>query len=279
MVTVKSSMGAVIVALAGCRGLLGIDDPSIQVDASQAVDSAPPPDVAVGTTYRANAVRFDGASYLSRIGLENTARSSQGTFSVWLRFQGGDGQQQLVTAAQIIGIGGVVRQSSDQFELLMQTCTGVVLLDLTSVGTYTTQSGWIHLLAAWDTTAGKAQLYINDIADAAPNPTVKSGSICYDTPAWGIGGLSSGSLDADVADLYTALGTFIDLDVPANRRRFSTAAGKPISLGGHCTTPLGSVPTGCFVGDATGWSTNAGVAGPFTNNNDVLANAPTSPSD
>ena len=79
MSRVKRILG--LVALTGCRALLGIDDPQPHADAAidAPVDAAidAPPD-APGTMYQANAVHFDGSSYLARNGLENTSPSPRG---------------------------------------------------------------------------------------------------------------------------------------------------------------------------------------------------------
>ncbi len=267
--------------LAGCRSVLGFDDPSLAADARpDSADSAPPP-TTDAVAYRATAIRFEtaGGDYLSTGRLANTADSPRGTYSVWLRFHAGDDHQQLISVAQVVGIGGVLRTASNKLRFVMPTCAARVVLDMQSQQPYTTQSGWIHVLASWDVSAGRAQLYVNDVADRDSSPTINDGSICYTSPKWGFGGLDSGSLDADVADVYAALGVSIDLDVEANRRLFADARGKPIDLGAHCEKPTGMVPAGCMTGDPASWFLNKGYAAGFAVNGDGLAIAPSSPSD
>lgn len=266
--------------LTGCSAMLGMHDPELASDAERA-------DVADGAVtgsdapagYHATAVRFDGNSYLTANMLANTAGSPRGTLSMWLHFNGGDAAQQSLVIAQVIGTGGVTRTASDHIVVTLRSCNSPTLLDMTTAGAYVSTSGWIHLLASWDVSAGKAQLYVNDVADLAASPTVASGDICYSAFRWGIGGLTSGQLQADVADLYAALGTYIDLDVTANRRMFRSADGKPVDLGTGCTAPTGSLPTGCFTGNVLGWNANKGNGGGFTVAGDALTTAPTSPSD
>ncbi|HET9991063.1 MAG TPA: hypothetical protein VFQ65_21170, partial [Kofleriaceae bacterium] len=231
--------------------------------------------------YHATAVRFATAAndFMFAGNLANTTDSPRGTYSVWLRFHGGDGQLQLLSVAQVVGIGGVVRTAANQFELLMQNCLAVPLLDMRTTGTYTTDSGWVHLLASWDVAANRAQLYVGDAVDQQPNPGIVPGNICYASLRWGIGGLSSGQLDADVAELYADLGTSLDLTIDANRRAFSDSAGKPVDLGPQCSAPTGHAPTGCFTGDVATWFTNKGKGAGFTPGGGALAEAPTSPSD
>jgi hypothetical protein len=267
--------GAVVVlGLVGC-GRIAFDDVA-RPDANAPIDAA-----VDAASYHASAVRFDpaGNDYMWTGSLANTASSARGTFSAWLRFNAGDGQQQLIAVAQVVAVGGIYRSVANLVEVHLYTCAGVPLLGMQTAGTYTTASGWIHLLAAWDLNAGRADLYINDVDDRAPNPALLAGPVCYDSIKWGIGGLINGTLDADVADVYAALGTYIDLSVEANRRLFRDATGRPVDLGASCVGPTGSPVTGCFIGDAASWNVNKGTAAGFTLEGDGLTKAPTSPSD
>jgi hypothetical protein len=272
-------MRAALVVLVGC-GRVAFDahvDAPLAADASQAsIDVAPD-----APRYHATAVRFATAAndFMYAGSLANTVDAPRGTYSVWLRFQAGDGQLQMLSVAQVVGIGGVVRTASNQFELLMQNCLGVPLLDMRSAGTYTAASGWVHLLASWDVTANRAQLYVGDAIDEQANPGIVAGNICYASLRWGIGGLAAGQLDADVAELYADLTTSLDLSIAANRRAFSDAAGKPVDLGPQCSTPTGHAPTGCFTGDLATWSANQGTGAGFALGGPDLSAAPTSPSD
>jgi hypothetical protein len=272
-------MRAAILVLAAC-GRVGFDArgdaPLIPDDAPISIDVA---DDAL--RYHATAVHFATAAndYLYAGSLANTADSPRGTYSVWLKFHAGDGQLQMLSVAQVVGIGGIVRTASNQFELLMQNCLGVPVLDTRTAGAYTAMSGWVHLLASWDVSANRAQLYVGDAVDQQANPGIVPGTICYASLRWGIGGLASGQLDADVAELYADLATSLDLTIEANRRAFSDAAGKPVDLGPQCITPTGHAPTGCFTGDLATWFTNQGTGAGFAVGGGPLAAAATSPSD
>jgi hypothetical protein len=272
-------MRAAMLVLVGC-GRVAFD---AHVDAPPLADSSQVSvDVATDAArYHATAVRFATAAndFMYAGSLANTVDAPRGTYSVWLRFHAGDGQLQMLSVAQVVGIGGVMRTASNQFELLMQNCLGVPLLDVKSAGTYTAASGWVHLLASWDVTANRAQLYVGDSSDAQANPGVVAGNICYASLRWGIGGLAAGQLDADVAELYADLTTSLDLSLDANRRMFSDTAGKPVELGSQCSSPTGHAPTGCFTGDVATWATNQGTGSGFAVGGPALAAAPTSPSD
>lgn len=269
---------ALLPTLCAC-GRLGFDalaQPDSAVDDDAAIDAP-----ADAPTYRANAVSFvrTEGDYLWTSFLANTVSSNKGTFSIWLHFRGGDAQQQLLAVAQVVGIGGVLRESSNRFRFFMQNCAAVPLLDMQSVGTYTSLSGWVHVLASWDLGNNKANLYINDVDDRAANPGILDGAICYASIKWGIGGLVDGQLEADVADLYAALGTYIDLSQTANRRKFIDEQKRPVFLGPGCVAPTGAAPTGCFVGDTAAWFTNQGAGGGMIVQGNGLATAPSGPSD
>ncbi|HEX5058681.1 MAG TPA: hypothetical protein VFV99_04935 [Kofleriaceae bacterium] len=269
----RARLAVGVVALIGC-GRLGFDSAPGPRDAPASSDVDSPP------AYQASSVRFDpaGGDYMWTNMLENTPNSGRGTFSAWFHFNGGDGQQQLITVAQTIGFGGVLRTTTNKFHFILPACTGITVLDMQTQNAYTSTSGWIHVLAAWDVTTGKADLYVNDIPDRAANPLIVNGSICYAALRWGIGGYTGNGLDADVADFYSALGTYIDLSVEANRRKFIDNTGRPVDLGPACNGPTGATSTGCFTGDPATWNMNKGVAAGFTLEGDGLAPA-ASPSD
>jgi hypothetical protein len=277
---------AAVVLLAGCGRVFGLDAPALATDAA-AVADAPPADVPSidAGMYRASAVRFSGATYLSYGALAGVADSPRGTLSVWLRFIGNDNHQQLITAAELGvgsfgGIGGIARQANNHVEVALLSCTGVTRFDMTSMHTYTAASGWIHVLASWDGERGRAQLYINDVDDRTPGSTINNGPICYAAPSWGVGGVTAPSLDADVADLFVSLDTSLDLDSPTNRRLFISQSRKPVDLGLRCSKPLsGVVPTLCFTGTPATWATNLGTGGGFSVDGQSLVAAPDSPSD
>jgi hypothetical protein len=272
-------MRAALLVLVGCGRVAfdpHVDAPPVADTAQVSVDVADD-----AARYHATAVRFATAAndFMYAGSLANTVDGPRGTYSVWLRFHAGDGKLQMLSVAQVVGIGGVVRTASNQFELLMQNCLGVPVVDMRSAGTYTAMSGWVHLLASWDVTMNRAQLYIGDTSDEQANPGIVAGNICYASLRWGIGGLAAGQLDADVAELYANLTTSLDLSVDANRRAFSDTDGKPVDLGPQCSTPTGHAPTGCFTGDLATWSTNQGTGSGFAMGGPALTTAPTSPSD
>lgn len=271
-----------LVGLTGCTAIFGMQSPERRTDGAIDIDAGT--DTQLTDTsplgYHATAVRFDltGGDYLTTGAFAGSTTSPTGTFSVWLHFNGSDGTSQTITTGQFVVSGGIVRNANNKIQLVFASCNGALLLNVESAHTYTAASGWIHLLAAWDLSASKVQLYINGTSDLASGGTIGNGSICYTVPKWGIGGLSSATLDADVADWYASFGTAVDLDVVANRAHFRSATGKPVDLAADCSNPTGATPIGCLTGALASWPQNKGTGGGFATHG-TLAAAATSPSD
>jgi hypothetical protein len=229
--------------------------------------------------YQATAVHFDGSDYLMQPGLMYAPTDSQvGVTSVWLRFEEGDAQEQ--TILSVNGYPTFSRGTDNKLALAVGGCANG-LFSVTTQGTYTMASGWIHVMAAWDLGNGTLQFYVNDKPDLAIVYGPNSGPICYYSSNWYIGSTGSGAyLDADVADLSADFTTFSDLDDPSNRARFRNAYGKPVDPGPNCASAYnGTMPNLCFTGSASTWYTNQGTGGGFTPIGQAPSPATTSPSD
>jgi hypothetical protein len=273
LVIVRGRVPALVIAF-GCAacGRIAFDPVTGGSLSNDAMDAPPP--------YHATAVRFQraGGDCIDSNALSMAQNSGRGVFSVWLNFTGNDGMTQELEVAMILLTGGITREQNNRIRFQLPNCVGLQLLDMTTQATYTASSGWIHVLASWDLSAGKADLYVNDVSDKN-QMVLNNGTICYTAGRWGFGGITNGTLDADVADVYGSFGNYIDLSAEANRRLFSDTNGKPVDLSPICKFPTGNAPTECFTGDLASWATNKGYGGGFTTRGDGLALAPTSPSD
>lgn len=76
-------------------------------------------------------------------------------------------------------------------------------------------------------------------------------------------GFTSDYLLGDFANMWIAPGVYIDFTVMANRRKFITAANKPVNLGSDGSTPTGTAPAIYFTGNASSFGSNAGPGGSF----------------
>lgn len=231
-----------------------------------------------------NAVDFDGASdYLSRASdLTGDADSSQGILSVWMRLDSAP------STPFIIGNDSAyfsLHMLSNKLRIESYDSAAANRFTFKTVNSYTSTSGWMHLLAAWDTnfSAGNklSHLYINDSSDITVEYDGDSAfNIDYTRTIWEICSRAGGAnkFDGAIAELYFAPGHYLDFSDSSNRRKFITAGGKPVDLGADGSTPTGSQPILYLPNTAASVGTNAGTGGNFTiNGSPVIASS--SPSD
>ena len=131
---------------------------------------------------------------------------------------------------------------------------------------------WYHALLSFDSsdeTGPAIHLYIDD-ADAERGVSLTSTSNSYLVEFDGnqaVGGLSGNQMGIELADFWVDVGTYLDLTVAANRRKFISATGQPMYLGPDGSLPIGKKPDLFFTGDADDWHTNKGAGGGgFTEN-------------
>jgi len=139
-------------------------------------------------------------------------------------------------------------------------------------------AGWHNLLVSVQTNLGVGskilQMYLDDISSiSAIADTHAAFLMTYNGKSFWIGddGFSD-SYSGDLADVWIAPGVFVDFSVTANRRKFISAAGKPVDPSGFPASAM------LFSGNATGFLVNQGTGGAFTANG-TITNASTSPSD
>jgi hypothetical protein len=224
-------------------------------------------------------------NYLTTGQLNGAGNISQqkGTFSVWLRFLANDGHEQEIVEVtnvgrnQMVFVAGITRAANNTISFDLTDCLDNPVLNMSTNGAYTSENGWIHVLAAWDVGAGSASIFVNGQEDTKVN-ALNNGAICYPALEWGVGGLNSGQLDADVADLYADLGRYQNIGDPAVREKF-IQDGMPVDLGPNCTHPTGGAPIACFNGPIGSWNVNLGTGGGMSlgNNSSPLAAATTNP--
>lgn len=149
--------------------------------------------------------------------------------------------------------------SANQIVLLQSSATAMVADGI-----------WRHVLISWDLAAGLRHLYLNDVADRSGDTVVDSAPSATSHTAFGIGrvpGSTSGRYNGGLAEIYFNFEEYIDLSVEANRRKFISAEGEPVSLGEHGELPTGSPPISYHhlqVGDPPeAFGLNRGTGGDF----------------
>lgn len=231
-----------------------------------------------------NAVDLDGTNdYLTRgAGLTGAADSTQGILSFWLRLDGGDASTMYLFADDSLFVE-VARNTSNK--IYVNLYGTFILLSLTTTSTYTSGAGWTHVLMSWDTnfSAGNklSHIYKNDVDDkvVSSDPNAAA-NVDYTRSNWVIGATAAGGskLNGCLAEFYFAPGQYLDFSNSANRRKFISAAGKPVDLGVDGSLPTGTAPIIYLNNPAASFGTNKGTGGNFTITG-TLDTASTSPSD
>ena len=238
-----------------------------------------------GGALKCDSADFDGSNdYMTRgADLTGIVDGKQGTFSGWVRIDGGDGVERRLLINNPL-VFNVNITTGNTFTVAGFNSSAIIILLLESATTYTAGATWLHVLASWDmATAGARHLYINDVDDLGSGPTFTNDTINYAGVAnFAIGAATDGTakFNGCLAELWFHT-TYIDITNVVNRRKFITAAGKPAYLGPTGIIPLGVVPLvyqHLDVGAAVAtFGTNLGSGGGWTITG-TLATGSTSPS-
>jgi len=232
------------------------------------------------SAYVANAVDFDGINdvLVRSSDLTGNADGKQGTLSVWIRMDGGDGTQQKFYFSTGKALEAA-RESTDTFRVEHENVGATNILVITTTGTFTAGATWRHVLASWDLSVPVAHLFINDVDEEDGASVETNDTIDYTHPDHNIGGSGgSAELDGCMSEMYFNMAEFIDISIQSNRRKFIDAAGKPVSLGADGSSPTGTAPIIYLNGDSTNFETNQGTGGDFTVTGALTA-CSTSPTD
>lgn len=239
---------------------------------------------AVGENFPVQAVVFDGSNdYLTRgADLTGNANGKSGILSFWIKFNGGNATNMCILSRDGTGVF-LVKDTGNLIEITIKKASGNGLVLRTS-STYTDASGWLHCLLAWDLANTTGYFYVND-ADDTDLSTAVNENLIYTGSDYGIGAnVDDGStkLNADLAEFYFNNEAYLDISQAVNRRKFISAAGKPVNLGDNGERPTAATPRvylSSRPGDAaSAFSTNKGDGGNFSITG-TLTIASTSPSD
>lgn len=232
--------------------------------------------------YNASAVRFDGLSLLRRNGLIGQP-SGKYLASAWIRPRWIEGETGRVRACLFQASGndqGTTAGSTVYFE---PTTPNLFLYakqdDLNGTLWYRPDFVmpslvWHHWLVHVDVTVNPPikQFYLNDVPisflvsfqdGTHPYQTLDLLQNTFYMPDW----MVAGRVDPpkqDMADVWIGYGQSLDLSIAANRRKFRSADGRPVSLGRQGRAPTGKRPTIFFSGGADEFASNRGTGGSFS---------------
>lgn len=235
--------------------------------------------------FQVRGVRFDGSADWLELttGFLNTFDTTTASGSLWIK-RAGLGTTQCI-GPEAAGSGSpnqLELTSANTFRVVWRQAGGGIACDFHSSPIVDTTQ-WHHVLFSVDTSASKAQLWVDGFSDISVSQLF---SVKLDNTGsqWGLFADNGGAnkFDGEVAEVWIAMGQFVDFSTPENRAKFRSASGKPVDLASNGAAPTGTAPTiylSLRTGDApSAFSANRGTGGGFVIHGGLDASL-TSPSD
>ncbi|MCC6901131.1 MAG: hypothetical protein IT377_19315 [Polyangiaceae bacterium] len=239
-----------------------------------------------GAGFAVKAVAFDGVQdwLENATAFQGVADTKTVTGSLWFKRVGLGKTQCLGPEAAGSGSPNQLEFSSnDSFRVVWRKAGGGLACDLSTTAITDTTS-WHHVAFSVDlSSVAKKHLYL-DGASSISTAYYADTMLDNTGSQWGLFADNGGDqkYQGEVAELWLAMGTYVDLSQPANLEKFRSAAGKPVDLGPSGATPTGLPPT-IYLSSRPGeapsqFAKNRGTGGGFWVHG-ALATAATSPSD
>jgi hypothetical protein len=219
-------------------------------------------------------LRFYAATTMARgADLTSNADGKEGTLSFAVNLLDGDGSD-----LTLYGSAGdrftVTRTSAGKWQITGKNAAGDTILRLTSTTSWTSESGWHHVLATWDLANETGALYINDEDDLAAGSVLTNDTLDYTRSEHVIGGKAdlSQKFHGEFAAFYFDVAASVDLEDEDVRRKFVAPLGisgdetlwVPVWLDSDGSYPTATQPI-LFLRDAASSGTvNRGAGGNFT---------------
>jgi hypothetical protein len=227
-------------------------------------------------------VQFDGSNdYLTRgADLSGNANSKLVTGAFWFRANSatiGGNQNIFFSGADLLGTYGfsLYRSGSEEIGVTGRDASGNS--DLVVLSSAYADTSWHHCMFSFDMSdTGKRHLYIDDSSDlnvtTYTNDTLDFTQSEHYVGAANAFGSPFGLFAGDLADFWLDFGTYIDLSVASNRRKFvGASAASSVDLGSDGSNPTGAAPIVFLSGAVGSWHTNDGDGGGFTENGALSA--------
>ena len=228
---------------------------------------------------QAGGVYFDGSTYIERgADLTGVADGKVGTFVARVRYHATltKGALNISIPGGHFQIGKLNNAQGNKLFIGTTTSGGVTAVFNKTTNGYTDADGYLNLCFSWDaTTYSKAQMYVNDVDDAAAATAWHTYTADYTNGDYYVG--FSGSPGFATSDPFDIVFQWLDLTAAMdfsdvnNRRLFFDATGAVQNFGANGETPTGSSPILFQAGDYTTWEDNLGTGGAFTTTTGALA--------
>ena len=225
--------------------------------------------------YQVGAIDMASPNYVRSAIFTGQVASKKIIFSAWVKITATSGQlwqgrDAGGTSYCDITIGNVGSNAS--LSVILKDLGTTTLLNISNTTGFSLNA-WHHIAAACDlTTAGARMIMVDGTNDTTVTTFANTANIAYDlcnNMGWGNNRLQSNKVPGCIAEMYLALGQYLDLTNGANLAKFRDAGNHPVDLGATGSTPTGSAPS-CLshiatgTGVATDWATNRAGNGNWT---------------
>ena len=231
-------------------------------------------------SYVPTAVTFDGTNDYMTTASAQGADSQRITGSVWIKYSSNTAPYTLmgqsgVGAMRISYSGG----SGNRFDIIARRGSDSTIVFQARCGTWPSVGTWYHYVFSVDLSdVNKRHCYVNDVSSYTNLTYLVGETMNFDIASTRIGanndGPASNKFNGSIADLWLDFGTYIDLSVAANRRKFIDATGRPVDLGSNGGRPTGSQPEIYLSGAIGAWHTNKGASTGYTLTGALTADTP-----
>jgi hypothetical protein len=223
-------------------------------------------------SYSANATTFagDGQAYMNNETGTFASNGNTWIISVWVKFAATSGQEEIIYSTS--GLIRMFRSGGDnKVYILFKEAGADEIVVEAGTSTAFTDTNWHHIITSGNrANANDVKFYVDGNSQTDNILTfVTTGTdpdpIKFSAFAWFIGGLNTtDDMNGCLSEFYIAPGQSIDLTVQANREKWRSAGGAPVSLGSDGSTPTGTAPRGYFKNAFGTFPTNSGTGGNFT---------------
>lgn len=231
-------------------------------------------------------VDVSSALAVRSIGFAGISDTNVGTFSMWYKFLGGDGSHRIPF---LLSSGGSKFQlwcsNTNRWTLFTVNAAGTQSIydQLSTAAAGTADGNWHHVLWSWNTSTGAIPIYVDDVGPLATSVFAASPGVGVDYTGsmqfWAQNAGGGNKFNACYAQMYVNTDEFVDITVEANRRKFVSAAVKPVNLGADGSVPTGNQPSMFFNSPAASWLVNSGYGGDLTAQTSAPTDCPDSPLD
>lgn len=239
------------------------------------------PIIAGAAPYKANAVHYDGSSYLrTTSALTGAVGGTQGTLSIWLK-PTSNGTPIFVIGSNLSVQLVINSNSPNVVQCAVRTTggTGVGQVNSGTSGIAAPAAAWHSIICSWDSSIPTAK-FILDGVDVTSS-LYGAGTIGWNASGCAVAAFSSNpgnaKYEGDMSELFVDQ-RYIDLSISSNVAKFRNATGKPAFLGINGERVFGTAPLVYLPNPAATVNVNQGSGGDFTITGS-LTQASTSPSD